>query len=310
MEERLRDLLAGMGLQEVITYRMTSPEREARLYQDRTTPASQPPYLRLANPIASDRVVLRQSLLASMMEVVERNARLFPRQAFFEIGPVFLASGEGKLPLEASRLVIALTGPRTEPGWQPADTTPMDFFDLKGVISAVLDGLHIQGVRYLPGENASLHPGRTARLMANDSPIGFLGELHPLVREHYELPETPLLVAEFDLEALYSQVPERYDITPVPAFPPVLEDLALIVDETVPAEQVADQIRQAGGSTLSGVRLFDVYHGDQIGGGKKSLAYSLTYHAGDRTLTDQEVAQIRQRIVRRLEQELGAKLRG
>jgi phenylalanyl-tRNA synthetase beta chain len=140
--------------------------------------------------------------------------------------------------------------------------------------------------------------------------LGIIGELHPMVREHYELPETPLLVAEFDLEAVYSLVPERYDITPVPAFPPVLEDLALIVDEAVPAEQVAEEIRQAGGATLSNVRLFDVYRGDQVGSGKKSLAYSLTYQVSDRTLTDQEVAQIRQRIVRRLEEALGAKLRG
>jgi phenylalanyl-tRNA synthetase beta chain len=319
LEERLRDMLTGLGLQEVITYRMTSPEREARLYPDKKAPESQPPYLRLANPIASDRAVMRQSLLASVLEVVERNARLFPRQAFFEIGPVFLARGEGELPYEAPRLAIALTGPRTEPGWQPADTAPMDFFDLKGVISAVLDGLHIQGVRYEPGEGVSYHPGRIARVVASERPLGVFGELHPLVREHYlpgrssghgELPETPLLVAELDLQALYRLVPERYDILPVPAFPPVLEDLALIVDETVPAEQVAEEIRQAGGATLSSVRLFDVYRGDQIGGGKKSLAYSLTYQVSDRTLTDQEVAQIRQRIVRRLEEALGAKLRG
>jgi phenylalanyl-tRNA synthetase beta chain len=131
-----------------------------------------------------------------------------------------------------------------------------------------------------------------------------------LVREHYLLPEAPLLAADLDLEAILSLVPERFDITPVPAFPPVLEDLAFIVDDAVPADQVAEAIRQAGGKTLSGVRLFDVYRGGQIGAGKKSLAYSLTYLSPDRTLTDKEVAQIRGRIVRRLEEVLGAKLRG
>jgi len=308
-EERIRDLLAGLGLQEVITYRMTSPERERRIYPDGKISASQPPYLRLVNPIASDRIVMRQSLLASMLEIVERNARLFPRQALFEIGPVFLPR-EGDLPDEAPGLVIALTGPRAVPGWQAGDTSPMDFYDLKGILTTLLDGLHIQGVGYLPGEHPSLHPGRCAQILADERPVGTFGELHPLVREHYELPETPLLVATIDLKALYGLVPERYNITPVPAFPPVLEDLAIIVGEAVPAEQVAGLIRQVGGATLSSVRLFDVYRGEQIGAGKKSLAYSLSYQASDRTLTDPEVAQIRQRIVRRLEEVLGAKLRG
>jgi phenylalanyl-tRNA synthetase beta chain len=309
VEERMRDLLAGLGLQEVITYRMTSPERERRIYPDEKIPAAQPPYLRLANPIASDRVVMRQSLLASMMEVIERNARLYPRQALFEIGPVFLPV-EGDLPIEAPWLVVALTGPRAIPGWQAGDTSPMDFYDLKGVLSTFLDGLHIQGVHYLPGEQPSLHPGRCAQILAGERPVGAFGELHPLVRQHYQLPETPVLAAAIDLQALYGLVPERYDITPVPAFPPVLEDVAVIVDEAVPAEQVAGLIRQAGGATLSSVRLFDVYRGEQIGAGKKSLAYSLSYQASDRTLTDKEAAQIRQRIVKRLEEVLGAKLRG
>jgi phenylalanyl-tRNA synthetase beta chain len=314
MEERLIDLLVGLGLQEIVTYRLTSPEREQRHYPDGRPPAGQPAYLRLANPIASDRTVLRQSLLASVLEIVERNARLYPRQALFEIGQVFLPVGDGspsgELPLEPSRLVVVMTGPRADPGWQAGDRGDMDLYDLKGVLSALLEDLHVQGVRYLPGEHASMHPGRCARILAGETPIGTFGELHPLVRGHYDFPETPILVAELDLAPLYSLVPERYDIVPVPAFPPVLEDLAITLDEGIPAEQVEAVIRQAGGKTLSGLRLFDVYRGEQIGAGKKSLAYSLTYQAPDRTLTDAEVAQIRGRIVRRLEEEIGAKLRG
>lgn len=131
-----------------------------------------------------------------------------------------------------------------------------------------------------------------------------LGELHPLVREHYEL-----LAAELDLEALFTLAPERYASQAIPAFPLVLENLAFIVDETLPTERVEALIAQAGGKMLAGVRLFDVYRSEQLGPGKKSLAYSLAYQAPDRTLTDQEAQQIRQRIIRRLEQELGAKLR-
>jgi len=130
------------------------------------------------------------------------------------------------------------------------------------------------------------------------------------VREHYpELPASPILAADLDLEAIQSLVPERYNLRPVPAYPPALEDLAIVVDESLPAERVGQVIQQAGGELLSAVRLFDVYRGDQIGPGLKSLAYSLTYQAPERTLTDQDIAQVRQRILRRLEAELGARLR-
>jgi phenylalanyl-tRNA synthetase beta chain len=185
----------------------------------------------------------------------------------------------------------------------------MDFFDLKGLVSALLDGLQVKNVRYSAAESPTFHPGKTAHVLIGDTFLGVMGELHPLVRENYILPGTPLLAAELDLELLLSVIPLRYDVLPVPAFPPMLEDLAVVVDESLPAERVAEMIRQAGGQTVIDVRLFDVYRGDQIGAGLKSLAYSLTYQAQDRTLTDPEAAQIRQRIIRRLEQELGAKLR-
>jgi phenylalanyl-tRNA synthetase beta chain len=308
-EERLRDRLVELGLQETATYRLTSPEREARRLAPGAPPDDQP-YVRLANPIASDRVVMRHSLLSSLLEVVERNARLRTRLALFEIGPVYIGSETSALPDEPLRLGIVLTGPRSLPGWQPADETPMDFYDMKGLIEAVLDGLHVTGARFEPGESPSFHPGKCARLMLGERSAGIIGELHPLVREHYDLPPTPLLAADFDLDAVLEAIPERYEVRPVPAFPPVLEDLAVVVDESLPAERVEQTIRQAGGQTVAQVRLFDVYRGEQIGPGLKSLAYSLTYQAPDRTLTDPEAAQVRQRIIRRLEQELGAKLRG
>ena len=130
LEERIRDLLVNLGLQEVVTYRLTSPERDAR----HLSPASPPddkPYVQLSNPISTDRVVMRHSLLASVLEIVERNAHVRERIALFEIGPVFLGSEEGALPDEIQKLVIALTGPRALPTWQEADETWMDFYDLK-----------------------------------------------------------------------------------------------------------------------------------------------------------------------------------
>ena len=307
-EERARDILVHLGLQEVATYRLTAPERETRQIPRDIHPDDRP-YVTLANPIAADRYVLRHSLLSSLLEVVERNARLRQRIAIFEIGPVFLASEEGILPDELQRLAIAVTGPRDLPGWQAADISPLDFYDLKGILDGLFDGLHIEQVRYEPFQHPTYHPGKCAHLVLGERYLGVMGELHPLVRANYELPETPLLACELDLLAILDAIPERYEVRPVAAFPPVLEDLAVIVDEAVPAGQVAETIRSGGGKLLAGLRLFDVYRGAQIGAGKKSLAYSLTYQAPDRTLTDKEAFQIRQRVIRRLEQDLGARIR-
>ncbi|OGO14737.1 MAG: phenylalanine--tRNA ligase subunit beta [Chloroflexi bacterium RBG_13_68_17] len=309
IEEHVRDLLVALGLQEVVTYRLTSPEREAR----RLTPGLDDPgrpYVQLANPITADRVVLRHSLLASLFEVVERNARLRERMALFEIGPVYMASEGGSLPEEPRRLVIVLCGPRSLPAWQGGDRGVMDFFDVKGVITGLLDDLHIAAGRYEPVEHPSFHPGKAARLVIDDRPIGILGEVHPLVRERYDFPEVPLLAADLDLEALLASIPARHEVVPAPAFPPVLEDLAVVVDQGLLAEQVEAVIRKAGGALVSQVRLFDLFQGGQIGAGKKSLAYAITYQAPDKTLTDEEVARVRERIVRRLGEELGARLRG
>jgi phenylalanyl-tRNA synthetase beta chain len=307
--EHVRDLLVDLGLQEVVTYRMTSPERESRLKPGGEGGDAEG-YVRIANPITADRYVLRRSLLASVLEIVERNARLTDRIALFEIGPVFNASADGDLPEEAARLAVVMTGKRQAPAWQSGDSEAMDFYDLKGVLSELSAGLRLGALRFAPEEQPGFHPGKCARLWLGEHSLGVMGELHPLVVEHYEFPETALLAAELDLRAILSNIPVRYMVEPVPVYPPVLEDLALIVDEAVPAEQVEAALRKAGGEMLSGLRLFDVYRGEQIGAGKKSLAYSLTYQAQDRTLTDDEVLKIRQRIVKQLEQELGAKLRG
>jgi phenylalanyl-tRNA synthetase beta chain len=142
-----------------------------------------------------------------------------------------------------------------------------------------------------------------------DQIVGSIGELHPLVRENYDLPETPLVAADLDLDTILSAVPALYDLDPIPTQPPVLEDLAFVVEEDLPAQRVAEVIQQAGGETLIRIQLFDVYRGEQVAPEKKSLAYSLTYQDPERTLTDQEVARVRNRIVRRMEKELGAKLR-
>ena len=307
-EEHLRDILVNLGLQEVITFRLTHPDREARLAPTGST-VEEMAYVRLQNPIAPERSAMRRRLLASLMEIMEHNSRLSQHLALFEIGPVFLPREGQILPDEPVCLAIALTGQRQLPTWTKAPAEMMDFFDLKGILEATLDELHVSEVVYEPFSSPSYHPGKCARIRVGQTIIGHFGELHPLVKEHYDFGEAPLVAAELDLNAFLPLIPPLHTTQAVPVFPPVLEDIAVIVDEALPAAQVEAAIRQAGGKLLSNVRLFDIFRGEQIGLGKKSLAYSLTYQAQDRTLNDSDAAQVRQRVIRRLEQELGARLR-
>jgi phenylalanyl-tRNA synthetase beta chain len=307
-EEALRDVLAQLGLMEAITHRQTSPEREARALPLSVAPQDVP-YVRLLNPISSDRTVMRRSLMVSVLEVLERNSRLRERLAFFEIGPVFLPAPGQSLPAEPQHLAIALTGLRLESSWDRPVKDSFDFYDLKGVLEEAMSGLHLENVGVAPGEHPSFHPGKCAYLLVDGRTAGVFGELHPLVKERFDFGAAPVLAAELDLNVVLPLVQERYHVSPVASFPPVLEDIAVIVDEDLPAGRLEEVIRQAGGEMLAGLRLFDVFRGPQIGEGKKSMAYGLTYQSAERTLTDSDALQIRQRIIRRLEQDLGAKLR-
>ncbi len=302
-EEKVRDILTSTGLQEIMTYRLTSVERESRIYAPGQEPVDAQ-YVRLVNPIAPERAVMRRSLLASVLEIVERNSRLSQRLALFEIGPVFLPQPGQALPAEPRRLVIALTGLEEQPAWDRPAGKSLDFFDLKGIVEALLDALHLDGCSFEPAEGYAFHPGKCAAVKAAGVDLGLIGELHPLVKERYDFGDAPVIAADLDMEAILAASPARFLFEPVPAYPPVLEDIAVIVDEAVPAAQIEALIRQTGGKLLKEARLFDIFRGEQIGAGKKSLAYSLTYQAPDRTLADTDAASLRQKIVRRLEQEL------
>ncbi len=309
IEERMRDLLVRIGLQEVVTYRLTTPEREARILPP-GAPADPRPYVTLTNPISVERSAMRHSLLASLLQVVADNARFRQRIALFEIGKVFLPVADQELPDEPRRLVIALTGPRGLPNWQrEADVEPMDFYDLKGIVESLLEGLHVETVEYRPIEHPSAHPGRVAQVVVDGQALGWLGQLHPLVGENYGLTEHPALAADLDVEGLQAATRLQHTVEPVSRYPAVLQDIAVVVDEGVPAAEVQAVIERAGGKLLRQARLFDLYRGEQIRPGKRSLAYSLTFRSDDKTLTDKDANKIRDKIVRRLEDELGASLR-
>ncbi|MBN1977535.1 MAG: phenylalanine--tRNA ligase subunit beta [Anaerolineae bacterium] len=313
--ERVRDILAGCGLDEVINYSLVNVEEEGQLWSaDPSAAPSQ--YLRIINPLSAERAYLRQTLLPSLLNTTRENLRFLDRAATFEIGAVYLpVEGQGglarPLPDEPRRLGVVMTGPREPEAWMAGqDRSPMDFYDLKGVVEALLSGLGLSGT-FEPGQHPALHPGRCAQVRVKDNIVGTMGELHPQVREAFDLPEgQPVCALEFDLDGLLAAWGAPCTMTPISVHPPVYEDLAVVVDESTPEVRVRDLIIQTGSPLVRSVMLFDIYRGKQVGDGKKSLAYRLVYQADDRTLTDKEVANLRDKIVRRLERELGATLRG
>ena len=308
MEDTLRDLLVNLGLQELIAYRMTAPEREARRFPpDYAAPKAD--YLEIQNPITVDRRVMRRSILATMLEIMEYNSTLSDRLAMFEIGPVFHPVDGQQLPDEKMMLSIGLTGLRSTPNWQKDEPEKVDFYDLKGVVEGMLAGLHIENVTYAASEDPSLHPGKTADVLVDGEKVGVMGELHPLVKANYELGDAPVYVAEFALAPLVGKAKILFDVEAISTYPPVLEDLAVVVADDVTAAQVEEVIRMGGGEYLAKVQLFDIFKGKQVGEGKKSLAFSLTYMAPDRTLTDKEVSKLRQKVIFLLGKELNAELR-
>jgi len=312
LEERVKDLLVNAGLNEMVTYRLTNPQAESKVYAP-GTPTDDRPYVALLNPINPDRHSLRHTLIGGALEMLAGNLRHHNRVGMFEVGSVYLPSenGEGQLPDELPRLTLVLSGAREQSSWAKKEQTQVDFYDAKGILETLFNGLKLD-VTYEAAEHPSFYPGRVAAIQTagkNGVQIGVFGELHPKVREAWELPSQPVLIADIDLAALQSALSRPKLIQDVPRFPAVQEDLAVIVDDGVKAADVEAALRRAGGNLLSGVALFDVYRGEQVGAGKKSLAYSLTYQAEDRTLGDKDVEKLRSKMIRSLEAQLGATIR-
>lgn len=310
LEERIRDLLVTLGLRENISYRFTTPANEARLTPPGAT-NSLPPgdYVTMLNPVSADKAVLRHSLLTALLETAHRNMRYQTQQQVFEIGSVFLRRDDD-LPDELLRLGIVMCGHRRQATWQGDEPqTRMDFYDIKGVVQALLRGLYITDAEYTRTDHTTFHPGRSAQLSIKGVTIGDFGELHPSVATTFKLEDVPVLVAEFDLDALIKAIPARHLVTSLPVTPAVLEDIAILVPDSLTHAEVEATIRRAGGNLLRDVTLFDVYRGESIPQGHKSLAYALTYQTDDRTLKDKDVKKVRDKIIATLDRQLGVKLR-
>ena len=311
-EEQIKDVLVQAGLQELITFRLTSPQKEAKAIPagDHSGPDDRP-YVTVTNPNSYDYSVMRHNLLSSVLDVAATNSRYQDRIAIFEVGPVFIEDEEAILPTEQSHLAIVLTGKTAPAGWQGQTAPAADFFDLKGVLETLFRALHVD-VQYEAATHPTYRPGRTAKLLIGKQQLGVMGELHPLVVEQYDLRidrDQPVLAANLDLSLLQANIPTLFDFNPISPFPAVHEDLAIVVNADVTAVSVESVIRRAGGYLLQDVQLFDVYEGEQVGKGKKSLAYHLTFQAPDKTLTDKVVTKQRKKIIGAIKHQLNANIR-
>ncbi|MFM8274200.1 MAG: phenylalanine--tRNA ligase subunit beta [Gemmata sp.] len=310
LEDRARDLLADQGLQEAITYSLSSLEAEGRVCRG----AASAEFVVIKNPLSPERGVMRRNLLPGLLPIVQRNLEAADSVALYELGFVYLPQPGARLPREPRRLAVVLCGRRAGAAWDdPQGRVPdkYDFYDLKGVVEALAGDLHLPGVSFAATADVPwLHPMRAAELRVNGARVGAFGELHPKVAATFLLADRAAQVAEIDLEALLAAVPARYGYKPFSTFPPAKRDIAVVVAEAVTAEALVTEIRAACSDLLTDATLFDVYRGAGLPDGTKSLAFALTYQAPDRTLGDKEIAKAHEKVEAQLRRALGAQIRG
>jgi phenylalanyl-tRNA synthetase beta chain len=302
LKERVKEALVAAGLQETISYPLVSLESLERAGQlDQNIPP-----LHVANPMSVGQEYLRPTLRASMLLTLRYNQeRGRGPFRFFEAGRTFWPRKD-ELPEEREVVMGLLSGLRSEPSWLTEDGL-MDFFDAKGMLSSVLDRLGV-AASYEPTQDPTCHPGRCANIMSGKTPMGIIGEVHPSIRESFELEPQPVTFFELRLEqvlAVLDGAQRRFRL--ISRFPAAIRDLALVVPSEVPAGKVQDIL--TGHGLVEHVELFDVYTGGNMPPGTRSLAFHLYFQASDHTLTSEEVNRTLEGLMRILERETGTSLR-
>lgn len=313
VDERLvKDTIVACDLFEAITYGVTGLETVAAF--DGKLPVASD-YLQLENPLTPERSVMRRDILPELLAVASTNLRERERVAFFEVGHVF-HQGDALLPAEPRRLAIVMAGLREPRSWFAPEPPVFEFWDLKGVIEALLRRLNLQdSVAWAPLQDERFHPGRSAQLLvigvngAEPAPIGIAGELHPAARDRLGFAVSRVCAAEIELDTLLA-LKQPIEFRSIPRQPATNQDIAVIVPEAVPTERVRATILENAGPMLERLELFDVYTGAPIPDGQRSLAYRMSFRAQDRTLEDAEISKLREKIARKLQSELGAAIRG
>lgn len=308
-ERRLRLILSGLGLSEVWTSSFMAEDVPDRLEVDEEHPARR--VVRVANPMSEAEAVLRTTIMPGLLGSAAYNlARGARGLAFYEIAHVYEPGpGEGKDQPVREPLVLAavFTGECRPKTWRD-EAASWDLFEVKGILEAALASLGVPGARFRQGRGMPFHPTRAAVVTVGEAVAGVLGELHPEVCDRFEVPGGTV-AAEIALVPLFDALPGRVEVRDIPRFPANLIDIALVVDEGLPVDRVTELIWKAGSPQVTDVRLFDLYRGDQVKEGKKSVAFSLELRAPDGTLTEEAAARVRDRIVAVLRERTGAELR-
>lgn len=303
LRRKVRTVAEGAGLTEVITYALTTPEKAV---QFSTNPSN---LTELMWPMTVDRSVLRQNMVAGILDTVAYNvARKNKDLALYEIGKVFEQTGnpQEELPTEINSFAFALTGLVTEKDFQ-TPAVPVDFFYAKGILEALFDRLGLK-VEYTATQAlAGMHPGRTATISLDGQVVGFVGQVHPVTAKDYNIPET--YVAEINLTAIEQVIQPAKPFVEITKFPAVTRDIALLLKAEISHKEVVEAIEAAGVKRLTDIKLFDVFSGEKLGLGMKSMAYTLTFQNPEDTLEDEEVARYMEKIQKSLEVTIGAEVR-
>ena len=303
LREGLRDALVAAGMQEVINYSLTTMEALQRVVSPQDL-ATYPP-LRVVNPVSRDYKYLRPVLRASVLETLAANVRQSDGEiALFEAARAYLPDAGGP-PDEQEHIVGVVTGRREDRWGRPSDE-PVDFYDAKGYVEAALLSQGLEA-SFQSATAFGLVPGRTAELLVGDQRAGVIGQVQPSVAEAFGNNQDVYLF-ELVVDQLLPAHGVGRTYEPASRFPAVVQDIALVVDVQLPAEDVRKIIEQH--QLVRSARVFDVYTGDRVAAEKKSLAFSITYQSPDQTLTDEQAAKAQEAILKRLKQEFGAELRG
>ncbi|OTP11987.1 phenylalanine-tRNA ligase beta subunit [Enterococcus sp. 10A9_DIV0425] len=302
---KIRTLLEDSGLTEAISYALTTEEKSRQFVLKETA------VTRLDWPMSEDRSVLRMNLISGLLDNIQYNtARKNTDVAFYEVGRVFYQENDplAQLPQERTHAAVAITGTWQEKSWQTKPEV-VDFFTIKGILENLFNQLSLTDeVSYQAISNVKeLHPGRTAGIYLGETFIGFVGQVHPLTAKAYDIPET--YVAEFDLEAIVEAAQKGMTFKPVTKFPSVTRDIAMLVAEAITNQEVMTVIEKAAGKFLTDCQLFDVYQGDNIEKGYKSLAYTLTFENPEATLTDEEINKAMAKVEKALTDTVDANIR-